>query len=65
MSRYLLPAFLIFYCFIASGQITFNKTYDFSNGDEGSLSIVPVEDGYILVANGSPSKNCYFLPKLL
>lgn len=52
IGRYFVANLLMFYCLIVNGQVTFNKTYNFSNGDEGSLSVVVVEDGYILVGNG-------------
>ena len=34
------------------GQATFNKTVDFSNGDEVGWSLVQVDDGYILIGGG-------------
>lgn len=52
IGRHFVANLLIFYCLIVNGQVTFNKTYNFSNGDEGSLSVVVVEDGYILIGNG-------------
>ncbi len=50
--KYFLSVPLLFYCCMVNAQITFNKTYDFNNGDEGALSIVKVDDGCILVGNG-------------
>ena len=50
--RYFFANLMMFYCLIVNGQVTFNKTYDFSNGDEGSLSVVVVDEGYIIVGNG-------------
>ncbi len=33
-------------------QITFNKTIDFSEGDDVGQSIIVLEDGYVLIGNG-------------
>lgn len=35
-----------------NGQVTFNKTIDFNEGDEGVISVVVLEDGYVLIGNG-------------
>ena len=34
------------------GQITFNQTIDFSEGDDVGQSIIVLEDGYVLIGNG-------------
>jgi hypothetical protein len=50
--KYIISALSVLCVIQVSAQITFNKTYDFSAGDEGALSLVSVEDGYILIGNG-------------
>jgi hypothetical protein len=50
--RYIISALSVLCVIQVSAQITFNKTYDFSAGDEGALSMVLVDDGYVLIGNG-------------
>lgn len=43
---------IIFLYSAAQSQITFNKTYDYQNGDESGSQVLVVEDGYIVTGNG-------------
>ncbi len=33
-------------------QVTFNKTIDFNEGDDVGISVIVLEDGYVLIGNG-------------
>lgn len=50
--RLLLSLIILFIINTLNGQITFNKTIDFNEGDEGVISLVVLEDGYVLIGNG-------------
>lgn len=43
---------IVFLCNNLFSQITFNKTIDFNEGDEGALTIIVLNDGYLLAGSG-------------
>ncbi len=51
-TKYIIFSFCILFKSCLVAQATFNKTIDFSNGDESGFSIITLDDGYILIGNG-------------
>ncbi|MBP7400183.1 MAG: T9SS type A sorting domain-containing protein [Chitinophagales bacterium] len=53
-NKYICSVLILFLFFTnqIQAQATFNKTIDFSNGDDVGFGIVKLNDGYILIGNG-------------
>lgn len=53
-NKYICAVLILFLFFTnqIQAQATFNKTIDFSNGDDVGFGIVKLNDGYILIGNG-------------
>ena len=54
VNKYICSVLILFLFLInkIQAQATFNKTIDFSNGDDVGLGIVKLNDGYIVIGNG-------------